>query len=131
MGALLAVPVVASAKVVYLELRRPPPEPDPDRFTEADLGDGSGVSEHRTQPTGRPDRAGGPEVTSVPLEDEDGNEYVIAQQNSGAAETTEGGGEYPDPETPPRPRPRRRRVAQAPRAGRRAAGTIRPCVGGP
>jgi hypothetical protein len=42
-----------------------------------------------------------PEVTSVPLEDEDGNTYVVAQQNSGAAETTEGGGEFPDPRTPP------------------------------
>ncbi len=44
-----------------------------------------------------------PEVTSEALEDEDGNTYVIAQQNQGAAETTEGGGEFPDPETPPRP----------------------------
>ncbi len=94
-GALLAVPVVASVKVVYLELRQPPPEPDLERFTGAGAGDGSEVSE-TTAPT---DEA----VTSVPLEDEDGNEYVIAQQNSGAAETTEGGGEYPEPGTPPQP----------------------------
>ena len=44
-----------------------------------------------------------PEVTSEPLEDEDGNTYVIAQQNAGAADTTEGGGEFPDPDTPPQP----------------------------
>jgi len=42
-GALLAVPVVASVKVVYLELRRPPPEPDLARFTGAAPGDGSDV----------------------------------------------------------------------------------------
>ena len=101
-GALLAVPVVASAKVVYLELRRPPPEPDLDRFTEAAAGDGSGVSDTDTEPTADPPPTDD-EVTSVPLEDEDGNEYVIAQQNTGSAETTEGGGEFPDPETPPRP----------------------------
>ena len=34
-GALVAVPVVASVKVVYLELRQPPPEPDLARFTDA------------------------------------------------------------------------------------------------
>ncbi|HEX7276124.1 MAG TPA: AI-2E family transporter [Acidimicrobiales bacterium] len=34
-GALLAVPVVASVKVVYLELRRPPPEPPLESFTGA------------------------------------------------------------------------------------------------
>ena len=99
-GALLAVPVVASVKVVYLELRRPPPEPDLERFMEPTAGDGSGVSE--PEPTEDPavtDEA----VTSVPLEDDDGNEYVIAQQNSGAADSTEGGGEYPDPDTPPQP----------------------------
>jgi hypothetical protein len=44
-----------------------------------------------------------PEVTSVPLEDEDGNTYVVAQQNSGAAETTEGSGDHPEPSTPPKP----------------------------
>jgi putative heme transporter len=98
-GALLAVPVVASMKVVYLELRRPPPEPDLERFMEATTGDGSGVSEPVTSaPDPQTTEEG---VTSVPLEDEDGNEYVIAQQNTGAAETTEGGGEFPDPDTPP------------------------------
>jgi predicted PurR-regulated permease PerM len=108
-GALLAVPVVASAKVVYLELRRPPPEPHPDRFTEAVPGDGSGVSDADTNndtdtetAAGAPTAGDEPEVTSVPLEDEDGNTYVIAQQNTGSAETTEGGGEFPDPDTPPR-----------------------------
>jgi len=44
-GALLAVPVVASVKVVYLELRQPPPEPDLARFTEAGAGDGPDVGE--------------------------------------------------------------------------------------
>lgn len=41
------------------------------------------------------------EVTSVPLEDEDGDEYVIAQQNVGYGDTG-GGGEWPHPATPPR-----------------------------
>jgi len=39
-GALLAVPVVASVKVIYLELRRPPPEPHLDTFTQASPVDG-------------------------------------------------------------------------------------------
>jgi len=101
-GALLAVPVVASAKVVYMELRRPPPEPHPDRFTDATAGDGSGVTESGTEPN-QSSQPTDEQVTSVPLEDEDGNEYVIAQQNIGSAETTEGGGEFPEPGTPPRP----------------------------
>ena len=47
-------------------------------------------------------------VTSVPLTDEDGNDFVIAQQKHGAGDSqgtgqdTEGGGEWPDPDTPPR-----------------------------
>ena len=98
-GALLAVPVVASVKVVYLELKQPPPEPDLDRFMEATSGDGSGVSEPAKAAENPQTTEAG--VTSVPLEDEDGNEYVIAQQNSGAAESTEGGGEFPDPDTAP------------------------------
>ncbi len=40
-------------------------------------------------------------VSTVPLEDEDGNEYVIAQQNLGV-EGSIGGGEFPDADTPPR-----------------------------
>jgi hypothetical protein len=83
---------------VYLELRRPPPEPHPDRFTERVPGDGSEVSD--STGTAQPTDA---EVTSIPLEDEDGNEYVVAQQNVGSAETTEGGGEFPDPDAPPQP----------------------------
>ena len=39
--------------------------------------------------------------STVPLEDEDGNEYVIQQQNVGR-ENMDGGGEWPDPDTPPR-----------------------------
>lgn len=39
-------------------------------------------------------------VTSVPLEDEDGSTRVVAQETTGRA-TVEGGGEWPDPETPP------------------------------
>ena len=42
-----------------------------------------------------------PLYSTVPLEDEDGNEYVIQQQNVGR-ENMEGGGEWPDPHTPPR-----------------------------
>jgi len=37
--------------------------------------------------------------TSEPLEDEDGNTYVIQQQNVGPG-NEEGGGEWPDPDTP-------------------------------
>jgi hypothetical protein len=39
-------------------------------------------------------------VTSVPLEDEDGDTSVVAQQTTGRA-TVAGGGEWPDPEAPP------------------------------
>jgi hypothetical protein len=39
--------------------------------------------------------------STVPLETENG-EVVIRQQNVGA-DNMEGGGEWPDPETPPRP----------------------------
>jgi len=42
-----------------------------------------------------------PLYSTVPLEDEDGNEYVIQQQNVGP-DNMEGGGERPDPDTPPR-----------------------------
>ena len=38
--------------------------------------------------------------STVPLEDADGNEFVIQQQNVGR-ENMEGGGEWPDPDTPP------------------------------
>jgi len=40
--------------------------------------------------------------STVPLEDEDGATYVIQQQNVGP-DNEEGGGEWPDPDTPPRP----------------------------
>jgi hypothetical protein len=39
--------------------------------------------------------------TSEPLESEDGREYVIEQQNVGPGNEL-GGGEWPDPHTPPR-----------------------------
>jgi hypothetical protein len=39
--------------------------------------------------------------TSEPLEDEAGREYVIQQQNVGPGNEL-GGGEWPDPDTPPR-----------------------------
>lgn len=37
---------------------------------------------------------------SEPLEDEEGEERVICQDATGA-DTVEGGGEFPDPDTPP------------------------------
>ncbi len=40
------------------------------------------------------------EVTTVPLEDDEGNEYVISQQNIGSGDTG-GSGEWPHPATPP------------------------------
>ena len=39
--------------------------------------------------------------STVPLEDEDGETYVIQQQNVGP-DNEQGGGEWPDPDTPPR-----------------------------
>jgi hypothetical protein len=38
--------------------------------------------------------------TSEPLEDEDGNTYVVQQQNVGP-DNERGGGEWPDPDTSP------------------------------
>jgi hypothetical protein len=43
-----------------------------------------------------------PVSTSTELEDEDGETYVIQQQNVGPGNEL-GGGEWPDPETPPQP----------------------------
>ena len=45
--------------------------------------------------------------TSEPLEDDDGNTYVIRQQNVGPGSEL-GGGEFPDPNTPPSSTPNRR-----------------------
>src|SRR4051794_38584775 len=39
-------------------------------------------------------------VRSEPVEDADGNEVIIAQQNMGTQGSI-GGGEFPDPDTPP------------------------------
>jgi len=39
--------------------------------------------------------------TSTELEDEDGEPYVVQQQNAGPG-VEQGGGEWPDPDTPPR-----------------------------
>jgi hypothetical protein len=55
----------------------------------------------RTQ-TGTQDPSLEQEPCTVPLEDEDGNERVICQEPVGAARTI-GGGEFPDPATPPEP----------------------------
>ncbi|MGH9226505.1 MAG: hypothetical protein ACRD2W_22560 [Acidimicrobiales bacterium] len=41
-------------------------------------------------------------VQSVVLEDEEGEPYVVDQQNAGP-EAEAGGGEWPDPDTPPEP----------------------------
>jgi hypothetical protein len=38
--------------------------------------------------------------TSEPIQDDNGREYVIQQQNVGPGNEA-GGGEYPDPKTPP------------------------------
>jgi hypothetical protein len=40
--------------------------------------------------------------TSAPLEDENGETYVIQQQNVGPGNEL-GGGEWPEPDTPPQP----------------------------
>jgi len=49
--------------------------------------------------------------TSEPLEDDDGNTYVIQQQNVGPGSEA-GGGEWPDPETPPAATPRTNRTRE-------------------
>ena len=60
---------------------------------------------NETTPTGEDDeRDDDPEAdpySTVPLEDEHGETYVIRQQNVGPG-NEEGGGEWPDPDTPPR-----------------------------
>lgn len=42
------------------------------------------------------------QVRSAVLEDEDGDEYTVDQQNAGP-ESEAGGGEWPDPDEPPVP----------------------------
>jgi hypothetical protein len=51
-------------------------------------------------PTGTQDPSLEREPCTTPLEDEDGNETVICQEAVGAEEVV-GGGEFPDPDTPP------------------------------
>lgn len=41
-------------------------------------------------------------VQSTVLEDEEGDEYVVDQQNAGPR-SEQGGGEWPDPDRPPEP----------------------------
>ena len=61
--------------------------------------------DHESTPGPAPeDAAQDPEAplySTVPLEDEEGRPYVVQQQNVGR-ENMEGGGEWPDPETPAR-----------------------------
>lgn len=42
------------------------------------------------------------EIHSTVLEDEEGNPYIVDQENAGP-EAELGGGEWPDPDAPPRP----------------------------
>ena len=55
----------------------------------------------REAPSPQQDDPEAPLYSTVPLEDEDGNEYIIQQQNVGR-ENMEGEGEWPDPHTTPR-----------------------------
>lgn len=41
------------------------------------------------------------QVQSAVLEDEEGDEYVVDQQNLGPESEAEGGGEWPDPDAEP------------------------------
>jgi hypothetical protein len=52
----------------------------------------------KTQPTPAPEDTG---PCTIPLEDEDGNVVVICQENVGT-DNEVGGGEYPDPTSPPK-----------------------------
>jgi hypothetical protein len=56
-------------------------------------------AEGGVQPPGNPDPEA-PLYSTVPLEDEDGNEYVVEQQAVGRQRVV-GGGEFPDPDAPP------------------------------
>jgi len=53
-----------------------------------------------TEPRPEPEPSDAKMYTSEPLEDDDGNMYVIQQQNVGAG-VEAGSGEWPDPRTPP------------------------------
>ena len=61
------------------------------------------ADETDTPPDDREDREDpeAPLYSTVPLEAEDGSTYVIEQQNVGP-DNELGGGEWPDPNTPPR-----------------------------
>jgi hypothetical protein len=59
------------------------------------------VAERPPEDEARDDEPDARLYTSEPLEAEDGTEYVIRQQNVGR-ESELGGGEWPDPHTPPR-----------------------------
>jgi hypothetical protein len=104
-------------------------EPNPDvrptgeeagEFVEPPLADdGDQHADPKARPTGAPpvesaEASGNDDVpdtsedpdarlyTSEPMEAEDGSTYVIQQQNAGPGNEA-GGGEWPDPATPPRP----------------------------
>ena len=52
------------------------------------------------EPDSKPEANDEKMYTSEPLEDDDGNSYVIQQQNVGPGSEA-GSGEWPDPHTPP------------------------------
>jgi hypothetical protein len=81
----------------FAEQPDPPLPPRPDR---GGASEDSGADEGGVRAAPDPDDPEARLYTSEPLEDEDGNTYVIQQQNVGP-ENERGGGEWPDPHTPP------------------------------
>jgi hypothetical protein len=72
------------------------------RFARVPGGHTSFVDEHRRPADEPSEDPEAPLYTSTELEDEDGERYVIEQQNVGP-DNELGGGEWPDPHTPPKP----------------------------
>jgi hypothetical protein len=83
------------------------------RYSTFGHGDGAGTISPMTDPqkpfppsddSGRPAASDEKMYTSEPIEADDGETYVIRQQNVGPGNEL-GGGEWPDPHTPPSSEP--------------------------
>jgi hypothetical protein len=79
-------------------------QPDPPLPPRPERGDAGSEDPDADDDRGRaapdPDDPEARLYTSEPLEDEDGNAYVVQQQNVGPG-NERGGGEWPDPHAPP------------------------------
>ena len=82
------------------EFAEQPDPPLPPRTEPGAASEDTGADEGGVRAAPDPDDPEARLYTSEPLEDEDGNTYVIQQQNVGPG-NERGGGEWPDPHTPP------------------------------